>query len=162
MGVRKKQKARRRHAEVPEEPPGVSGHPVQGRWPHVPGQPPRESEAVGPFDPYGWVPGAISPRVAGSGGFVSGGRHMSQGPFAGVGPVGYARSDARILEDVCDRLTEHGELDVREVTVEVRDGEVSLAGAVPDRFTKRGCERVADDVVGVRDVHNRLRIAPKS
>ena len=36
-------------------------------------------------------------------------------------PKAYARSDARIEEDVYERLS-HGDLDAHEVTVQVKDG----------------------------------------
>src|SRR5882672_12103971 len=33
------------------------------------------------------------------------------GPYVGYGPRGYQRTDERIHEDVCERLTAHGALD---------------------------------------------------
>ncbi|HZQ07373.1 MAG TPA: hypothetical protein VFD70_12405 [Anaerolineae bacterium] len=33
------------------------------------------------------------------------------GPFTGRGPQGYRRSDERIREEACDRLTQHGQVD---------------------------------------------------
>jgi osmotically-inducible protein OsmY len=43
----------------------------------------------------------------------------------GHGPKGYTRSDERILEDVCERLAHVPAIDARELSVEVKDGEVS-------------------------------------
>jgi len=43
-----------------------------------------------------------------------------RGPHAGRGPKGYQRSDERIREDVCDRLTEHPAIDASEIEVEVK------------------------------------------
>jgi hypothetical protein len=80
------------------------------------------------------------------------------GPYSGVGPKDYRRSDQRIYEDVCERLTQHGRIDARGITVNVKDGEVTLDGTVRDRPTKRMAEDVADQVSGVKDVHNQLRI----
>ncbi len=80
------------------------------------------------------------------------------GPHRGHGPDGYRRPDGRIHEDVCDRLAAHGNLDARRMTVSVEDGEVTLAGTVGDRRSKRLAEAVADTVRGVVDVHNRLRL----
>jgi hypothetical protein len=80
------------------------------------------------------------------------------GPYTGVGPIGYQRSDQRIYEDVCDRLTLSGQIDAHDIKVSVKDGEVMLEGTVHDRQTKRMAEDVADRVNGVKDVHNRLRI----
>ncbi len=82
----------------------------------------------------------------------------AQGPHAGKGPKGYQRSDERIYEEVCDRLTEHGRLDARDVTVDVKDGEVTLTGTVPDRPAKRLAEDLSESVHGVRDVHNQLTL----
>ena len=81
-----------------------------------------------------------------------------EGRFAGIGPKGYRRSDDRIREDVCDRLTAAADIDAREITVTVRDGEVILEGTVEDRRTKRAAEDCAEDVPGVREVQNHLRI----
>jgi osmotically-inducible protein OsmY len=43
--------------------------------------------------------------------------------------------------------------------VRVDAGEVTLDGTVPDRRTKRLAEAVVDQVRGVVDVHNRLKLA---
>ena len=86
------------------------------------------------------------------------GRIEEQGPYVGVGPKGYRRSDERIFEDVCERLTRHGRIDARNIEIHVKDGEVTLKGKVTDRMTKRMAEDVADKVRGVKDVHNELRI----
>lgn len=80
------------------------------------------------------------------------------GPHAGHGPRGYRRSDERICEEVCERLTRHGNVDAREIDVSVTDGEVTLSGRVDSRWAKREAESVAEQVPGVRDVHNRLRV----
>lgn len=82
------------------------------------------------------------------------------GPFAGRGPRGYQRSDERIREEVSDRLTAHGFIDATDVEVQVVNGEVTLTGFVDSRAAKRAAEDVAEDVYGVRDVHNHLRIQP--
>lgn len=47
-------------------------------------------------------------------------RNAQRGPHAGRGPKGYQRSDERIREDVCDRLTEHPAIDASEIEVEVK------------------------------------------
>jgi hypothetical protein len=83
---------------------------------------------------------------------------MERGPQTGRGPKGYQRPDERIFEDVCERLTEHGQIDARDITVEVSGGEVILRGTVDGRRTKRMVEDVIENVSGVRDIHNELRI----
>ncbi|QCB55697.1 BON domain-containing protein [Sphingopyxis sp. PAMC25046] len=75
----------------------------------------------------------------------------------GRGPKGYIRSDERIREDVNDRLTEDVWIDASEIEVSVADGEVTLAGTVEDRRSKRRAEDLADDVTGVKHVQNNLR-----
>jgi hypothetical protein len=86
------------------------------------------------------------------------GERGQTGRFAGRGPKNYQRSDARIQEDVCDRLTADGQIDASEIEVSVKDGEVTLTGSVDERGMKRAAEDCVDAVSGVRQVHNRLRI----
>jgi hypothetical protein len=81
-----------------------------------------------------------------------------RGPYVGYGPRGYHRTDERIFEDVCERLTEHGDIDATDVEVAVAAGEVTLSGTVATRAQKRLAEDVADGVTGVNEVHNRLRV----
>lgn len=83
---------------------------------------------------------------------------MERGPFTGRGPKGYQRPDERIFEEVCERLTEHGQIDARDISVDVAGGEVILRGTVDSRRTKRMVEDVIETVTGVRDVRNELRI----
>jgi hypothetical protein len=87
---------------------------------------------------------------------------MIPGPYVGRGPTGYVRSDERIREDVCDRLTQHGRIDAGQVDVSVSNGEVTLRGHVPDRESKRLAEDVAESVFGVHDVRNELRTSNSS
>ena len=86
------------------------------------------------------------------------GGNTAVGPHTGRGPRNYRRSDERIREDVSDVLTRHGEIDASEIEVTVENGEVTLAGTVDSRRTKRLAEDVVEPVRGVRDVHNRLRV----
>jgi len=81
-----------------------------------------------------------------------------QGPYGGRGPRGYQRSDERIREDVCDRLTEASDLDASEIEVTVDAGIVTLTGAVDGRIAKRRAEDLAAAARGVHDVQNRLTI----
>lgn len=80
-----------------------------------------------------------------------------RGEQRGKGPKGYTRSDERIREDVCDRLSDDDELDASEITVTVKGGEVTLEGSVSDRHAKQRAEDLAETVSGVRDVDNKLR-----
>ena len=80
------------------------------------------------------------------------------GPYSGMGPRGYRRSDSRIFEEVCDRLSQHGRLEASDIEVEVQEGEITLNGSVATRRDKRLAEDLAAGVSGVRDIHNRLRL----
>jgi hypothetical protein len=82
---------------------------------------------------------------------------QGSGGFFGKGPKGYTRSDERIREDVCDRLSDDDEVDASDIAVTVKDGEVTLDGTVPDRRSKHRAEDLAEAVSGVKDVHNSLR-----
>lgn len=73
-------------------------------------------------------------------------------------PKNYKRSDDRIREDICDRLAVSTEVDPSEVEVQVEAGEVTLTGFVADRRMKFVAEDIADDVPGVHEIHNQLRI----
>lgn len=57
--------------------------------------------------------------------------------YWGQGPEGYQRSDERILEDINDRLTWHGNLNATQILVTVTKGKVTLEGMVEDREQKR-------------------------
>lgn len=81
-----------------------------------------------------------------------------EGPFSGVGPRGYRRSDERILDEVADRLAHNGEVDARDVRLKVDGGEVRLEGWVESRPLKFLVEDLAASVRGVIDVDNRLRV----
>ncbi|HEY4293414.1 BON domain-containing protein [Luteibacter sp.] len=80
------------------------------------------------------------------------------GGLRGVGPKGYERSDERIREDICERLTEHDAIDASTIEVQVAQGVVQLSGDVPERYMKHLAEDAAVDAVGVRDVDNTLRV----
>ncbi|MGE5139163.1 MAG: BON domain-containing protein [Rudaea sp.] len=80
------------------------------------------------------------------------------GPFTGVGPGNYQRSDERISEDVCDLYYVNGQLDARDIDVHVENGEVTLTGSAPDRRMKRLAEDLAFGIPGVVDVNNQLKI----
>jgi len=90
---------------------------------------------------------------------VSGpGADLRSGGFTGRGPKGYKRSDDRIREDVCDRLSVDDEVDASEIEVRVENGEVTLVGTVQTRSMKHQAEDLAEAVPGVNDVHNQLRV----
>jgi hypothetical protein len=68
------------------------------------------------------------------------------------------RSDERIRNEVCERLTQHPLIDATMLDVHVNDGDVSLTGEVLDRRMMQMVEDVVDEVHGVKEIHNRLRV----
>jgi hypothetical protein len=98
--------------------------------------------------------GGMGPYSGGMGGYSERGR------FSGRGPKGWVRSDDRIRDDINERLTDHPGIDAYEVEVQVKNGEVTLTGTVDDRVAKRLAEDIAQNVSGVKDVHNQVRIEP--
>jgi osmotically-inducible protein OsmY len=77
---------------------------------------------------------------------------------AGRGPKGYARSDERIREDVCEALERDNHVDASEIEVKVKEGVVTLTGSVEDRRTKRLAEDAVEYLSGVKDVRNELTV----
>ncbi|CDZ48272.1 BON domain-containing protein [Neorhizobium galegae] len=85
-------------------------------------------------------------------------RRRKMDEHRGKGPKGYQRSDARIEEDVNDRLSDDPVLDASNITVTVQGSEVTLDGFVSSRWDKRRAEDLVEDVSGVRHVQNNLRV----
>jgi hypothetical protein len=80
------------------------------------------------------------------------------GPHAGRGPKHWRRADERIREDVCEALTRHPAIDAGELEVDVREGVVTLRGAVENRTAKRLAEDIAESVSGVTDVQAEMHV----
>jgi hypothetical protein len=78
--------------------------------------------------------------------------------FFGIGPKGWRRGDDKIRDDVSERLEDHPNIDASNLEVMVAEGEVTLTGVVDNRWAKRLAEDVANDVRGVKDVHNQIRV----
>ncbi|QEZ44836.1 BON domain-containing protein [Cupriavidus oxalaticus] len=136
-------------------------------------RPPRSGSST---SSYGWESGwdedddgrtGMSERPGSAG--RSAGDFGSQGPGEGrfaqqlrgrdrVGPKGYQRSDERIREEICERLAHAPYVDVQDVEVDVEGGVVRLSGNVRDRRQKYCIEDIADDVFGVREIHNGIRL----
>lgn len=119
--------------------------------PYTPGSQEFGSEGYGSVGPYG------ATRPYGRE-WRSSETWRVPGPYTGRGPKGYQRSDDRIREDVSDRLTAHGHIDASDIEVRIQAGEVTLVGYVDSRAAKRAAEDLAEDVPGVREVHNQLRV----
>jgi len=77
---------------------------------------------------------------------------------AGKGPRGYVRSDERIKEDVSDALFHDPDVDATNVEVKVKDAEVTLTGSVVSRLMKRKAEDCIENISGVREISNQIRV----
>jgi len=86
-------------------------------------------------------------------------RSQQRPSHRGKGPASYTRSDERIREAVCEALTDDHDIDATHIDITVRSGEVILGGTVDDRRQKRLAEECAEQITGVKDVQNQLRIA---
>ncbi len=102
---------------------------------------------------------SADPGQSSYGGFANEdpGFQRQQGVYKRIPPKGYTRSDERIHEDVCERLS-HSGLDVSEVSVNVAEGKVTLEGTVKNRRVKHAIEDCADDCAGVVDIDNRITV----
>lgn len=116
---------------------------------------PSSSDLVGPIYTRFQIPHEIGPFREPT--FAE--EQRARGRFAGIGPVGYRRADARILAEVNEALARDPWLNASGIHVAVQNGEVTLTGTVEMPAEKRRAGQIAWDVPGVRDVHNRLRIA---
>jgi osmotically-inducible protein OsmY len=76
----------------------------------------------------------------------------------GKGPKGYTRTDERIKEDVHERLTEDGQIDASDIEVDVKSGEVFLKGTVKNRQEKRRAEDIIENISGVKNVENHIKL----
>lgn len=85
--------------------------------------------------------------------------HWKQpGPYTGVSPRGYRRSDERIFEDICEQLKQHGRINARNIEVDIKDGNVTLKGTINDRLGKYLAEDVVERIHGVKDIQNQIHI----
>lgn len=80
------------------------------------------------------------------------------GTYRGFGPRGYVRTPERIREDICDRLTENPFVDASEIDVAVAGTEITLSGTVDSVTEFNQVQEIANEVVGVTRVNNRLTV----
>ena len=112
---------------------------------------------------YGYDPGTRSGYRA----YDDGRGHEDGGPVRREGEWDYGPerrssrgrgpSDRVLWAVIMERLDDERRLDLRDVDVEVRNGEVTLNGTVRRKEDKRRIEDVAD-IDGVRNVQNNLRV----
>lgn len=76
----------------------------------------------------------------------------------GKGPRGWKRSDEQIKDRACEALWRSQEVDARGIDVSVEEGIVTLKGHVDSRGAKKISQRCVENIPGVEDVLNHLRI----
>lgn len=89
-------------------------------------------------------------------------RDRNYSSHRGKGPSDYRRSQDRIREDICDRLTDDDRVDASNISVQIDSDAVILSGTVNSREEKRRAEDLVESVSGVRNVENRLRVGSTS
>lgn len=80
------------------------------------------------------------------------------GLYRGKGPKGYTRSDERLREMICELLSDAPHVDASEISVEVKNAEVTLSGSVDTRRTKHAVEDLIEHQTGAAEIHNNLRV----
>jgi len=86
-------------------------------------------------------------------------RRKSGGSHTGQGQRLQRRSDDKIHNEIWELLTNSADLDASEIELHVESGEVTLTGTVDSRDAKWLSEDLVTSVTGVREVHNRLKVA---
>jgi hypothetical protein len=99
---------------------------------------------------------------SGRGGETRWGEQAGGAGHRGKGPRGYQRSDDRIREDISDRLSDDDSVDASDIEIRVEKGEVTLTGEVDSKQAKRRAEDIAEEVSGVSNVQNSLRVRRES
>jgi hypothetical protein len=87
-----------------------------------------------------------------------GSTHSNLKSFHGKGPKGYKRSDDRIKEDVCETLARDPRIDASDIEVNVDNAMVTLSGSVESREVKRAAEMIIENLSGIDDVKNDLKV----
>ena len=78
----------------------------------------------------------------------------------GESPPEYSPDDESIREKVCAAIFRDRLFSENEVTVEVRQGVVTLSGLVSDVKTKEYADHYLEDIYGVVDIINELKVKP--
>ena len=76
----------------------------------------------------------------------------------GKGPKGYKRSPERIREEACELLARDWDLDASDIEVLIEGNCLVLKGEVSSRKDKRHAEALVENIMGVDDVINQIKI----
>lgn len=74
------------------------------------------------------------------------------------GPKGFRRSDERLKEDLAQALMFHDDIDLSDVSIDVKDAKVTLEGNVPERWMRYAIDDIAESIIGVEEVENGVRV----
>jgi hypothetical protein len=122
---------------------------------------------------YGQGPGGygggFGQGLAGRGGYGQGSGY-TRGAYepalresqSGKGPKGYVRSDERLKEDISEKLMRDHAIDASDISIEAKNGAVTLTGSIDNRQLKHYVEDLVENCPGVRDIDNRLTVRPRS
>jgi osmotically-inducible protein OsmY len=86
-------------------------------------------------------------------------RDEAVGDHSGKGPQSDLDPDARIVDDISQRLRDDADIDASRVEVASHSGAVTLNGQVTTSAQRAKAEDVAHAVAGVTQVENRLLVA---
>lgn len=81
-----------------------------------------------------------------------------EGPHRGKGPKNYTRSSHRIKDDAAERLMEDSLVDASNIEIHVKDNGLVLSGTVNSLFEKHRAEELVENVSGIKEVQNNLRV----
>lgn len=82
--------------------------------------------------------------------------------FYGKGPKGWTRSPERLKDEVCEALWRNPRVDASEIDVSIEGNTIRLTGTVESREAKREAENCIENLVGVEDIRNELRVQRSS
>jgi hypothetical protein len=85
----------------------------------------------------------------------------SRESHSGKGPKGYKRSPERIREEACEILARDWYLDASDIEVSVEDNRLVLNGEVRSRKDKRHAEAIVENISGIEDVLNQIKVNHK-
>ncbi len=78
--------------------------------------------------------------------------------YYGFGPKGYKRSDQKLKDEASLLLNQDPILDSSNINIEVFNNVIYLRGFVDSRKDKKRAELLIEDIFGIEDIQNQLKI----
>lgn len=78
--------------------------------------------------------------------------------YYGFGPKGYRRSDQKLKDEARLLLNQDPILDSSNINIEVFNNVIYLRGFVDSRKDKKRAELLIEDIFGIEDIQNQLKI----